>query len=530
MWQEMILRYSKEGDTILDPLAGIGTTLIGALMGRNCILIELEQHFVDPMRRSWEKMRCMPMMGYTMGGVTIIRGDARCLPLLSADCVITSPPYERSLVLAENGIDESKLAQPYGPNSQFARPQTYTRPVDAIVTSPPWEDKTALQDSQWLHAHEAELAESFRQAHVGERGLPGNTKAENRTTMEHYVFTPRQDIDNVGNLRGDVYWAAMKKIYAECWRVLKPGGIMAVVLKGFTRTERRKTAPKDDVVGEWRHKIETIIYCQCGHIEEEHVPNCLHDGCGCKELVSVREEKEESWVKGGYVDLPGQTEAMLLEMGWQKHDEWRRQLWSLSFWRILQKRRDPEAWDERLGYESVLAFRKPEGTGKGVDAVITSPPYEQSLHEGQAGPGATSDDGAWYEGREVTRAAYTRPAEEFFERLDLLEYFSSRKKPKGSTPKKRYQRCFEKELYIVSFVILKLKPYILDVKETFISRPRADWKQLRDEWNKAHPFDRMSPEVLKVRYFRAIAKPDIQDAYIKSRFKEIPLDSEQTPY
>ena len=64
---------------------------------------------------------------------------------------------------------------------------------------------------------------------------------------------------------------------------------------------------------------------------------------------------------GLYVDLPGQTEAMLLAAGWAPHDHWRRELWSLSFWRILQKRRDPAAFDDRLNYEEVLAFRKPGG-------------------------------------------------------------------------------------------------------------------------------------------------------------------------
>lgn len=66
---------------------------------------------------------------------------------------------------------------------------------------------------------------------------------------------------------------------------------------------------------------------------------------------------------------------------------------------ILQKRRDPAAFDNRLMFEEVLAFRKPEGQGQGIDTVITSPPYEGSLHEGQAGPGATTDAGAWAEGK-----------------------------------------------------------------------------------------------------------------------------------
>ena len=41
------------------------------------------------------------MLGYELGQVVILRGDARQLPLSSADAVITSPPYEGSLQGAE---------------------------------------------------------------------------------------------------------------------------------------------------------------------------------------------------------------------------------------------------------------------------------------------------------------------------------------------------------------------------------------------------------------------------------------------
>jgi len=111
MWQECIERYSKEGDTVLDPMAGIGTTLIAALMGRNVICVEKETHFVEPMRRSWEKMRQHPMLGYELGQVEIHQGDARDLsailglehpvleqnPDLAADVILSSPPYEGSI-------------------------------------------------------------------------------------------------------------------------------------------------------------------------------------------------------------------------------------------------------------------------------------------------------------------------------------------------------------------------------------------------------------------------------------------------
>ena len=85
---------------------------------------------------------------------------------------------------------------------------------------------------------------------------------------------------------------------------------------------------------------------------------------------------------GVYVDLPQQTADLCETLGFRLVDRWRRELWSLSFWRILQQRRDPAAFDERLKYEEVLAFRKPEGTGEGVATVITSPPYEEGIGHG----------------------------------------------------------------------------------------------------------------------------------------------------
>jgi len=137
----------------------------------------------------------------------------------------------------------------------------------------------------------------------------------------------------------------MQAVYAECYRVLAPGGIMALVLKGFTRD-------------------------------------------------------------GKYIDLPSQTAALVESLGFIQFDEWRRELWSLSFWRILQKRRDPAAFDDRLNYETVLAFRKPEGEGDGVQAVITSPPYESTditmPLEGTTQGKATHRDGL--------QRRYTRPS------------------------------------------------------------------------------------------------------------------------
>jgi len=92
---EIVERYTKPGDWILDPMGGSGTTLLAALSGRNVVCVEMESHFITPMRASWAKMRQQAMLGHTLGQVLILQGDARCLPLGRADVVVTSPPLGR---------------------------------------------------------------------------------------------------------------------------------------------------------------------------------------------------------------------------------------------------------------------------------------------------------------------------------------------------------------------------------------------------------------------------------------------------
>ena len=97
LWWELLERYTKPGELVLDPMAGVGATMLGALMGRNVICVELEQHFIDPMRASWAKMRRSPMLGHALGQVVILRGDARALPLGRVDAAVFSPPWEKSI-------------------------------------------------------------------------------------------------------------------------------------------------------------------------------------------------------------------------------------------------------------------------------------------------------------------------------------------------------------------------------------------------------------------------------------------------
>jgi DNA modification methylase len=420
MWQTIIEAYTQPGDTVLDPMAGIGTTAIAALMGRNVICVEMERHFLRTMtgytcpgrtadmvdiefrpyepgqwkidgaiyatydeavehnadgkptqlipdepqwiepviahyetvkrpaecgkvhihgehwvEGSWEKMRRSPMSGYEMGTVTILQGDARDLGELLADAVITSPPFQDNLPNHTAGHHKTDFGKIKGIRRSR---EGYTRP-DAIVTSPPYEAANQSANRTSVQPLETTTGTSRGRGFTS-TGMVGG-----------FVFQG----DNIGNLRNSAYWEAMHSVYAECYRILKPGGILALVVKGFTRD-------------------------------------------------------------GKYVDLPSQTSEMCESLGFTPHDHWARELWSLSFWRILQQRRDPQAFDDRLKFEEIIAFKKPDCGDGNVDAVITSPPYEGSI-QGEPGIDWTKMDGGTRdmtkEDAQGTRVAslsgYTRP-------------------------------------------------------------------------------------------------------------------------
>jgi DNA modification methylase len=92
----LIRFFSKSGQTVLDPFAGIGSTLkAAALDGRKGIGIELNPHFVE-----LTKQRLDQEVAGTLFDVpeqSILEGDARAvLPTLDEDLVdfvVTSPPY-----------------------------------------------------------------------------------------------------------------------------------------------------------------------------------------------------------------------------------------------------------------------------------------------------------------------------------------------------------------------------------------------------------------------------------------------------
>jgi DNA modification methylase len=96
----LVLFFTKGGQTVLDPFAGVGSTLKAcALTGRKGIGIELNPVFVELTRKRLKK-EIEPQL-FPIEEQQVLLGDARdllgTLPPASVDFVVTSPPYWRIL-------------------------------------------------------------------------------------------------------------------------------------------------------------------------------------------------------------------------------------------------------------------------------------------------------------------------------------------------------------------------------------------------------------------------------------------------
>ena len=99
--RNIILRYSQEGDLILDQFAGGGTTLVEAkLLNRNIIGVDINDTALD---------RCREKIDFEYyganGNVYIHKGDARNLDFIldnSIDLICTHPPYANIIQYSDN--------------------------------------------------------------------------------------------------------------------------------------------------------------------------------------------------------------------------------------------------------------------------------------------------------------------------------------------------------------------------------------------------------------------------------------------
>lgn len=168
-----IAHYTRPGDLVLDPMCGIGTTLVEALeAGRRAIGVEYEPHWLQVAR---DNLELASENGAEQDG-EVFGGDARHLRSLlpaqyagQVSLVVTSPPYGPSLhgqVIATpnatvqkfhhrygNTLDRGNLANVghhrllWGFTRILAALRTFLKPGGyAVVTARPWREHSELID------------------------------------------------------------------------------------------------------------------------------------------------------------------------------------------------------------------------------------------------------------------------------------------------------------------------------------------------------------------------------------------------
>ena len=341
----IVEEYTSPGETILDPMAGSGTTMLACMLGRNVVLVELEEKFCMMCRDNWDQVRMLPMMGYKMGNCQIVQGDARQLEGLLADAIVTSPPY------TDNPTGGGLNTKPprKGTKDQYGRnPNSPSQRglADKIITSPPYAETIAKAPQDWQPDYKyGQKDRKFGKGMTGDYSnlegqigkLPygnidstvncvissppyegsgfgqSNKNVGNVVNLNQQVVSRNRPAKiakgqkarqikyadqvegNLGNLQGQSYLEAMLQVYRSCFAVLKPQGLMVLVTKNFIRNQQVD-----------RLDLDTIKLC-------------------------------------------GQAKFSLIERHYRK-------LPSQSFWRSIYYQKYPHV--ERLNFEDVLVFRK----------------------------------------------------------------------------------------------------------------------------------------------------------------------------
>lgn len=320
----IIQTYTSPGDLILDPMAGFFTTGIEAgRLGRFCIGIELKGQYVDAIGRSIEIASNHLSLFETFTPPIIIRGDAKELPLKSADketisAVVMSPPHgdiatptaypsrihKLALTDMEKAVEEAeqfereyvKKGGKWGIRSRENIRLELLRSgitnysddprnignhkyVSAVLMSPPYgDDPTGAawtenkDDPNWRCGHRQPAKRySDDERNIGNHRyvsavlmspVYGNRLSDprvadgdpQRMSYRQSLKSPAEealcrqkgippvtystDKKNIGTEKGPTYLSSMLTVYRECFRVLRPGALLILVLKNFVRGKK----------------------------------------------------------------------------------------------------------------------------------------------------------------------------------------------------------------------------------------------------------------------------------------------------
>lgn len=183
----LVREYTRPGQWILDPLSGIGTTGVEAVhLGRHYLGIELEERWAALQR---ENLAWAREQG-ARGRGTVLTADARRLGR-------GLPGPSRDLAGPDQGAKPRQIAEP--------------GQVDAVITSPPYGDRLRS-----VRTPSRPMERLIQAGKIRRDVIPAT-----------YGVRP----GNLGNLPDAEYLAGIREVYAGCYAVLKPGGLLILVVR-----------------------------------------------------------------------------------------------------------------------------------------------------------------------------------------------------------------------------------------------------------------------------------------------------------
>ncbi len=216
--------WVEQRSWVLDPFAGVGLGALDAITHNlNWIGVELEEKFVKLGEQNidlWNRQ----LKGWpNLGTAKIIQGDSRKLRnvIKEASLIVSSPPYIKSQgVNPSTGIKQQKPRRLW---DEYSIGETEGQlgsmkegSFDLCVSSPnfPTDQPCASQ------------TRSKKNYHAFTRG--DGTKRDHQMRSE-------------GNLAisGNTFWLASKEIISQCYKLLKPNGMIIWVTKDYIKNKKR---------------------------------------------------------------------------------------------------------------------------------------------------------------------------------------------------------------------------------------------------------------------------------------------------
>ncbi len=242
--------YGRPGDVWLDPMCGIGTTMVEAVhRGYDAFGLEWEPRWYRVSKQNLALVkRAMPLYS-PLGRGQVFLGDARQLTSIfngmAFDKIAFSPPYGNTLSKTAHGPDLYPERQQGGKRAARAIRHGYTF---AGV------EEMAVPDS----AEEMVQTGDIRMANIGDL-KHGSIGGALRLVEAHLSG------DKTPSYKPS-YLTEMVKVYSGCYSVLSPGGMLIIVLRDYRRNNRRV-----DLVGDTTricqaigfHYHDRVVALQC---------------------------------------------------------------------------------------------------------------------------------------------------------------------------------------------------------------------------------------------------------------------------